>query len=80
MIVEGAKGQRTRVRLIPEHRLGGPGEVLVAEASGRPFAGDGEPVTCAGGFAPGGPVANQPTIFNAGQLVVYEEQPPTRGL
>jgi hypothetical protein len=75
LVVEGSGGRRTRVRLIPLHRLGGPGEVLVAEASGRPFADDGDPVACVGGMAPSGPVEGEPTVFGAGQLVVYAERP-----
>jgi hypothetical protein len=40
------------VRLEPEHRIGGPGEPLLLDAAGVPFADVGDIVSCGGGFAP----------------------------
>ncbi len=59
------------VRLVPDHRLGPPGGAVILDASGVPFAEEGDEVCCVGGFAPAGPVRGQTSIFNAGELRVY---------
>jgi len=60
------------VRLLPEHRIGPPGGPLVLDASGDPFAEEGDRVCCVGGFGKTGPVRGETPIFNAGELRVYE--------
>jgi hypothetical protein len=62
----------TRVHLIPEHRIGASGGPFVLDADGLPFANEGDPVCCVGGYAPPGPIQDTPGIFNAGELRVYE--------
>jgi hypothetical protein len=61
----------TPVRLLPDHRLGPPGRAVVLDASGTPFADEGDEVWCVGGFAPVGPVRGHTPIFHAGELRVY---------
>jgi hypothetical protein len=61
----------TPVRLVPDHRLGAPGRAVVLDASGAPFADEGDEVCCVGGFAPVAPVRGQTPIFHAGELRVY---------
>jgi hypothetical protein len=60
------------VRLIPEHQLGPPGGPVVLDASGAPFAHEGDSVCCVGGFGKAGPVRGQTQVFHAGELRVYE--------
>jgi len=64
----------TPVRLVPEHRIGPPGEAIVLDASGAPFAAEGDEVCCVGGYAPTH-VRSEAPIFNAGELRVYEPGP-----
>lgn len=65
----------TPVRLVPEHRRGSPGEAVVLDASGGPFADEGDEVCCVGGFGRTGPVRGETAIFYAGELRVYETGP-----
>jgi len=44
----------------------------VLDASGDPFAEEGDAVCCVGGFAPTGPVQGETPVFHAGELRVYE--------
>ena len=62
----------TLVRLVPEHRVGPPGSPVVLDASGKPFAEEGDEVCCVGGFLKTGPVRGQTPVFSAGELRVYE--------
>ena len=62
----------TLVRLLPEHRIDPPSGPVVLDASGDPFAEEGDAVCCVGGFAPTGPVRDETPVFNAGELRVYE--------
>ena len=50
----------------PGHRQA-PGE----DASGHPFAMEGDRVCCVGGFANARPVRGETPVFNAGELRVY---------
>lgn len=62
----------TRVRLGPDHLIGGPGGPLLMDADGIAFADEGDEVSCGGGAAPDGPVRRHgPSIFRAGQISVY---------
>ena len=61
------------VRLLPNHRIGPPGGPLVLDASGVPFAEEGDAVCCVGGFAPTGPVRGERRVFNAGELRVHDQ-------
>ena len=61
----------TPVRLVPEHRLGPPDGPVVLDASGKPFAEEGDEVCCVGGFLKTGPVRGQTPVFSAGELRVY---------
>jgi hypothetical protein len=60
------------VRLLPDHRIGPPGGPLVLDASGVPFAEEGDAVCCVGGSARPGPVRGERRVFNAGELRVYD--------
>ena len=62
----------TPVRLLPEHRIGPVGSLLVLDASGYPFAMEGDRVCCVGGFGKTGPVRGETPVFNAGELRVYQ--------
>ncbi len=42
------------------------------DASGNPFADEGDTVCCVGGFVPSGPIQGQIPVFSAGELRVYE--------
>lgn len=66
---------RTRVRLAPDHRLGGRGEPLVFDPERAPFADEGDEVICVGGLAPPSHVEGRAGIFVAGKLCVYERSP-----
>jgi hypothetical protein len=44
----------------------------VLDASGDPFADEGDSVCCVGGFGKSGPFQGQIQIFFAGELRVYE--------
>lgn len=70
-IVEAGR-RRVRVHLQPEHRCGGPGEPVVLDHAGAPFADDGDEVACGGGFGPGSQVEGEPGVFSAGKLTVCE--------
>lgn len=61
------------VRLTPEHQLGPPGGPVLLDASGDPFAEEGDSVCCVGGFGKTGPVPGQTRVFHAGELRVYEQ-------
>jgi hypothetical protein len=61
------------VRLTPEHQLGPAGGPVVLDASGAPFAHEGDSVCCVGGFGKAGPVQGQTQVFHAGELRVYEQ-------
>ncbi len=63
---------RVRIRLQPEHRCGGPGEPVLFDHTGAPFADDGDEVACVGGFGPGSRVEGEPGVFSAGKLTVDE--------
>jgi hypothetical protein len=57
----------TRVRLLPDHRIGQPGESLVLDGNGTAFAAVGDEVCCVGGFAPAGPIRDDhPPISTQG--------------
>ena len=62
----------TPVRLLPEHRIGPPSGSLILDASGVPFADEGDAVCCVGGFSPTGPVRGKTPVFDAGELRVDE--------
>lgn len=62
----------TPVRLLPEHRIGPPSGPLVLDASGDPFADEGDAVCCVGGFDSTAPVRGETPVFNAGELRVDE--------
>lgn len=51
VIVE-AGTSRVRVRLRPEHRCGPPGEPVLFDHTGVPFADDGDAVSCGDGHIP----------------------------
>ena len=72
-VVEAGR-RRVRVRLQPEHRCGGPGEPIVFDHTGAPFADDGDEVACGGGFGPASRVEGEPGVFSAGKLTVYERE------
>jgi hypothetical protein len=63
------------VRVLPEHHVGSPGRAVVLDVCGDPFAEEGDPVCCVGGFAPTGPVRGGTPVFHAGELRVYESDP-----
>ncbi len=44
---------------------------MVLDASGNPFADEGDTVCCVGGFLSTGPVQGQTPIFSAGEIRVY---------
>jgi hypothetical protein len=60
------------VRLGPEHRLGGPGEPLLLDADGVPFADVGEIAYCVGGFPPATGVRGEVHPFYAWQIRIKE--------
>jgi hypothetical protein len=60
------------VRLGPEHGLGGPGEPLVLDTDGIPFADVGEIAYCAGGFPPTTGVRGEERPFYAWQIRIKE--------
>ena len=62
----------TPVRLVPEHQLGPPPGPVVLDAEGVAFAAEGDTVCCVGGFAKIGPVLDEPRVFSAGELRVYD--------
>lgn len=62
----------TQVCLRPEHRIGPRGGPVVLDASGNPFAEEGDTVCCVGGFAKRGPVRDETPVFHAGELRVYQ--------
>ncbi len=72
-VVEAGR-RRVSVRLQPEHRAGGPGEPVVLDHTGAPFADDGDEVACVGGFGPGSRVEGESGVFSAGKLTVYEQE------
>ncbi|MDA8311087.1 MAG: hypothetical protein M0Z46_10850 [Actinomycetota bacterium] len=74
-IVEAGK-RRVRVRLRPEHRCGDPGEPVLFDHNGDPFADDGDEVTCGGGHIPTSRVEGEPGLFHAGIVSVYELDQP----
>ncbi len=73
LVVEAGR-RRVSVRLQPEHRRGGPGEPVVLDHTGAPFADDGDEVACVGGFGPGSRVEGESGVFSAGKLTVYEQE------
>ena len=72
-LVERAPGHRIRVRLEAEHTVGTVGECVILDASGEPFANDGDKVECGGGGAPSSRVEGDPTYFYAWELRVLEK-------
>jgi len=58
----------TPVRLSFEHHVGAPGEPLILDGDGVPFANEGDRVICAGGFAPSGPVSGDQQVFQVDQM------------
>lgn len=69
-----AGGRRVRIRLALAHRCGGPGEPVVIDHIGAPFADDGDEVSCGGGFGRGSRVEGEPAVFGAAKLTVYEPE------
>ncbi|MBO0731808.1 MAG: hypothetical protein J2P57_21290, partial [Acidimicrobiaceae bacterium] len=65
---EGLQVGSVAIRLLFEHRVGPPGEPLLLDANGVPFANEGDQVVCCGGFAPGSPVRGTRGIFTVGQI------------
>jgi hypothetical protein len=72
-LVEGALGHHIRVRLAPEHSVCKVGECVICDASGEPFANDGDSVECGGGFAPTSRVERDPPYFYAWELRVLQQ-------
>jgi hypothetical protein len=60
------------VRLEPDHRIGGPGEALIIDADGVPFADEGEIASCGGGFGGGSHVRGEHGPFYAWQITVKD--------
>ena len=75
-LVEGAPGHRMRVRLAAEHTVCAVGECVILDASGEPFANDGDSVECGGGGAPSSRVEGDPTYFYAWELRVLQKTGP----
>ena len=71
-LVERERGQRSRVRLGPEHSVCAMGACVIVDASGEPFANDGDRVECGGGGAPSSRVEGAPTYFYASELRVLQ--------
>lgn len=70
---------QTLIRLTVEHHLGGPGEVLLLDPDGVPFADEGDEVRCAGSFErPTAPIRQLSidAMFNAGSITRI--RPPQR--
>ena len=63
-----------RVRLGAAHLIGGHGRSLLQDSDGVPFAEEGDPVSCGGGYVPVGPVRGATPIFHAGQISVYRDE------
>ena len=72
-LVEGTPGHHIRVRLAPEHSVGAVGDCVIRDASGEPFADDGDSVECVGGGAPGSRVEGDPPYFYAWELRVLQQ-------
>lgn len=70
-VVVESHASRIRVRLVPDHRLGGPGEALVYDHLDVAFADVGDEVGCVGGYGPASHVEGDAGIFAAGRLSVY---------
>ena|GEM_PF-3382434 len=70
-LVEGTPGHYIRVRLGAEHTVSAVGECVILDASGEPFANDGDSVECGGGGAPSSRVEGDPTYFYAWELRVF---------
>jgi hypothetical protein len=70
-VVEAGK-RRVRVRLRLEHRCGDPGEPVLSDHTGAPFADDGDEVSCGGGHIPASRVEGEAGIFLAGLVSVYK--------
>ena len=70
-IVVESHASRIRVRLVPDHRLGGPGEALVYDHLGDAFADVGDHVACVGGYGPSSHVEGDAGVFAASRLSVY---------
>ena len=71
-LVDGAPGHHIRVRLGPEHSVCAVGECVIVDASGEPFANDGDSVECGGGGAPSSRVEGAPSYFYAWELRVLQ--------
>jgi hypothetical protein len=71
-LIEHAPGQAVRVLLIPAHRRGPAGGQVLLDASGEPFAADGDRVEAIGGYFRDSLVESEPEVFRAGQLRVFE--------
>ena len=72
-LVEGTPGHHIRVRLAPEHSVGAVGDCVIRDASGEPFADDGDSVECVGGGAPGSRVEGDPPYWYAWELRVIQK-------
>ncbi len=72
-LVEGTPGHRIRVRLAPEHSVGAVGDCVIRDASGEPFADDGDSVECVGGGAPSSRVEGDPPYWYAWELRVIQK-------
>ncbi len=59
---------QSEVRLSFAHRIGAPGDPLLADADGVRFADEGDEVVCGGGFAPSGPLRDTRGVFMVGHI------------
>ncbi|MHB1576839.1 MAG: hypothetical protein ACYCX9_10090 [Candidatus Dormibacteria bacterium] len=75
-LVEGTSGHHIRIRLEAEHSVCAAGECAILDASGEPFANDGDKVECGGGGAPSSRVEGDPTYFYAWELRVLQKTGP----
>jgi hypothetical protein len=71
-LIEHTPGHAVRVRLIPVHRPGPAGGPVLLDASGEPFAADGDRVEVIGGYFRNSPVDSEPEVFHASELRVFE--------
>ncbi len=69
----------TRVRLAAAHVIGEPGRPVLMDEDWVRFADQGDQVSCGGGGGPAGPVrTDRPSVFHAGQISVYRDEPATK--
>lgn len=72
-LVEATPGHCIPVRLGAEHTACAVGECVILDASGAPFANDGDKVECGGGGAPSSRVEGALTYFYAWELRVLQK-------